>query len=411
MSKPNPFANKIIGYGTKPADQFTGNPSNWRTHPQKQRDAVRASLSELGWIGVVVENAQSGFLIDGHERVWQALQNGNADVPYIQVDLDPASERLALAVFDPITYMAETDAAMLDSLLKEISTGEEALQALLAEMAEDAGLYQDKPIGDAPAQIDRADELRQKWQVEPGQMWTLAEHRLICGDCTDAAVVARLMGGERAQLMVTDPPYGVEYDPGWRDGVVGEFGSAARQRNAVANDDRADWADVWRLFDSDVAYIWHADRHAKDVQMSLESANYEIRNQIIWAKQHFAISRGAYHWQHEPCWYAVKKGRTSLWSGDRTQSTLWEIASLNPAGRQEERMPHGTQKPIECMERPIRNHENVIVCDPFLGSGTTIISCENLGRKCRAVEISPAYVAVALQRWADHTGKTPVLTD
>ena len=133
------FQNRIIGYATKPADQFQANPLNYRKHPQRQRDAVNGSLRELGWIAAVVENVQTGNLIDGHERVWQALKN-NEDVPYLQVDLTEAEERLALAIFDPITNMAETDAAILDKLLQDVNTGEAALQALLATLATDAGI-------------------------------------------------------------------------------------------------------------------------------------------------------------------------------------------------------------------------------------------------------------------------------
>lgn len=129
----NVFENRIISYGTKAADQFEPNPSNWRTHPQRQRDAVQASLRELGWIGVVVENRRTGRLIDGHERVWQALPN-NEPVPFIEVDLSEEEEKLALTVFDPITYMAETDSALLDELLREVDTGEGALQELILQM-------------------------------------------------------------------------------------------------------------------------------------------------------------------------------------------------------------------------------------------------------------------------------------
>lgn len=139
MAEHNPFENRIIGYGTKPADQFQANALNYRKHPQRQRDAVQASLRELGWIGVVVENRTTGNLIDGHERVWQALAN-NEDVPYIEVELSEAQEKLALVVFDPITYMAETDAEVLDALLREVNSDEAALQELLAELAEDAGI-------------------------------------------------------------------------------------------------------------------------------------------------------------------------------------------------------------------------------------------------------------------------------
>ena len=138
------FRNRIIGYGTKPADQFQANALNYRKHPQKQRDAVQASLRELGWIGVVVENKRTGNLVDGHERVWQALQR-NEDVPYIEVDLSEAEERLAHAVFDPITGMAETDAAILDDLLQQINTGEAALQSRLTELAAEASIVPPAP--------------------------------------------------------------------------------------------------------------------------------------------------------------------------------------------------------------------------------------------------------------------------
>ena len=133
------FKNRIIGYATKPADQFTANPLNYRKHPQRQRDAVNASLRELGWISTVIENITTGNVVDGHERIWNALPN-NEDVPYLQVELSEAEERLALAIFDPITSMAETDAQILDDLLREVNTGEAALQAVLADLAADANV-------------------------------------------------------------------------------------------------------------------------------------------------------------------------------------------------------------------------------------------------------------------------------
>jgi len=129
------FQNRIIGYATKPADQFQANALNYRKHPQRQRDAVNGSLRELGWIAAVIENVRTGNLVDGHERVWQALRN-NEDVPYLQVDLSEEEERLALAIFDPITNMAETDAVILNELLQDVNTGEAALQELLATLAE-----------------------------------------------------------------------------------------------------------------------------------------------------------------------------------------------------------------------------------------------------------------------------------
>ena len=234
---------------------------------------------------------------------------------------------------------------------------------------------------------------------KPGDVWILGTHRLACGDCTDPAIVAQCSDGVRPHLMVTDPPYGVEYDPAWRN----DAGVNKQRRDAVANDDRADWSEAWVLFPGSVAYVWHAGKHASTVQQSLEHADFEIRSQIIWAKNRFALSRGRYHWQHEPCWYAVK-GETN-WAGDRSQSTLWsinvEILDTN----------HGTQKPVECMRRPILNNSSPghAVYEPFSGSGTTIIASEQTGRACHAIELSPAYVDLAVKRWQDYTGQKATL--
>ena len=158
--------------------------------------------------------------------------------------------------------------------------------------------------------------------------------------------------------MVTDPPYGVDYDPLWRE----EAGlGKQRQTGTVANDNRVDWAEAYNLFPGDVAYVWHAGVHAAEVARSLTTADFEIRSQIIWAKQHFAMSRGHYHWQHEPCWYAVRTGRSGNWAGSRKETTLWEIANLNPFGGDENEgdaaTGHSTQKPTELMRRPIRAAE------------------------------------------------------
>lgn len=223
-------------------------------------------------------------------------------------------------------------------------------------------------------------------------------HALLCGDSTDAAMVERLMGGEKPFLMVTDPPYGVEYDPEWRHEAAakGLIGFSAKRDGKVANDDRVDWTETWKLFAGDVVYCWHADRHASTVQANLEAAGFEVRSQIIWGKDSFSISRGHYHWQHEPCWYAVRKGGTATWTGDRSQSTLWKINKNDG----EDQGVHGTQKPIECMARPIRNHgaEGDIVYDPFGGSGTTLIAAHRLNRRAFLVELEPKYCEIILRR-------------
>jgi DNA modification methylase len=210
--------------------------------------------------------------------------------------------------------------------------------------------------------------------------------------------------------MATDPPYGVDYDPAWRERAgLGR----QRQTGTVVNDQQVDWSAAYQLFPGDVAYVWHAGVHAAAVAAGLETAGFRIRAQIIWAKQHFALSRGDYHWQHEPCWYAVRESKSSNWCGDRTQSTLWEVKNLNPFGgsKEEDATGHGTQKPVELMRRPILNHTQLldIVYDPFLGSGTTLVAAEMTGRVCFGLDIAPHYVDLAIRRWQKCTGQSATL--
>ena len=210
--------------------------------------------------------------------------------------------------------------------------------------------------------------------------------------------------------MATDPPYGVSYDPMWReDAGLGR----QRQTGKVSNDDQADWTAAYKLFPGDVAYVWHAGVHAGEVAAGLTSVGFEIRAQIIWSKQHFAMSRGHYHWGHEPCWYAVRKGGRANWCGDRTQSTIWQVQNLNPMGgdRNEKATGHGTQKPVELMRRPIVNHtkRGDAIYDPFLGSGTTMMAAELTERVCCGIDIDPRYVDVAVIRWQEFTGQEATL--
>lgn len=259
---------------------------------------------------------------------------------------------------------------------------------------------------DAEPQIDKAEELREKWGVVTGQLWQLGDHRLICGDCTDAAVVARVLDGAVPVLMVTDPPYGVEYDANWRNEADRANGKPYGDRavGKVENDDRADWHEAWALFPGDVAYVWHAMKTQHAVACSVLESGFEIRAEIVWAKNALVISQGHYHPQHESCFYAVRKGATGRWAGDRKQTTLWQIDKP-----QKSETGHSTQKPVECMARPMRNHDAQEVYDPFLGSGTSLIAAESIGRRAYCIEISPAYVAVALERFHSATNKMPCL--
>ncbi len=155
-----------------------------------------------------------------------------------------------------------------------------------------------------------------------------------------------------------------------------------------------------------MAYVWHASLFTREVLDSLEATGFKHRSMIIWAKDRFTLGRGDYHWQHEPAWYVVREGKKGHYDGGRSQSTVWNIPARDDSG-----VGHGTQKPVECMKRPIENNSQPgdAVYEPFSGSGTTIIAAEMTGRHCYAVELNPAYVDIAVKRWQDYTGKAAVL--
>jgi DNA modification methylase len=392
------WESKIVGHDRVAPDQLLAHPMNWRTHPQSQREALRAAIEELGYIRSVTVNKRTGNLVDGHERVWQALTSEQPFIDVEYVDLSPEDELKALATMDPISELATVDKGKLDELLRDVQTGSEALAGLLSDMAKQNGL-----LG-GTAEQDEVPEPPKDPVTKLGDLWLLGEHRLLCGDSTNAEDVGRVLDGRKPFLMVTDPPYGVEYDADWRD-EFNTWGKAATSSN-VTNDEIIDWTPAYKLAPARVTYVWHAGVFAAELVVNLRDAGYQIRTQVIWRKPTLIMGRGHYHWQHEPCWYAVRKGGSAKWCGDRKQSTMWDIQGMHAIGRKEEREEHPTQKPVECMARPIRNHggKDDDVYDPFLGSGTTIVAAEQLGRRCYGLEISPAYCDVIVERWEKLTG-------
>lgn len=334
-------------------------------------------LEQVGFVGAAIARQTpdgSLELIDGHLR---ADIDPEAKIPVLVVDLDDNETAMVLATFDPLSAMAGRDQNLLTELLTGLHSSDAALNSLLAELrgsAPDAAAESEVDQDQVPAVPKRA-------VCRAGEVWRLGRHRLLCGDSTDGDAVRRLMAGEIPFMMVTDPPYGVEYDAAWRNraGV-----SESKQVGKVENDHRASWSSSFALFPGAVAYVWHAGLYASVVQRSLEAAGFEIRSQIMWVKSRFAISRGHYHWRHEPCWYAVRKNASAEWKGGRKKATVWgdivdrgSEAGMFAARIDEEtvlafdaatttvwELPgdkacgggHSTQKPVECMARPMRNH-------------------------------------------------------
>ncbi len=309
---------------------------------------IAGSIREYGFTNPVLVDGEND-IIAGHGRVMAARKLGLAKVPVIEpAHLTESQKRAYILADNKLAEQAGWDKALLalelgdlqDMAVDIASLGFEGgeLEALLRSGETDP---REEDIPEAPAvPVSRL-----------GDLWLLGSHRLICGDATDAATVATVLNGVRSHLMMTDPPYGVEYDPAWRNQV----GAAKTKRvGKVLNDHGADWRDAWALFPGDVAYVWHGALHATTVAESLTAAGFAIRSQIIWAKERLVLSRGDYHWQHEPAWYAVREKATGHWSGDRKQTTLWSI----PSRDQDAATVHGTQKPVECMRRPMLNNSS-----------------------------------------------------
>jgi DNA modification methylase len=382
---------------------------NSRTHSPQQVDKIAASIREFGFLNPIIVDGNDG-IVAGHGRVLAAQKLGMATLPCIEASHLTEAQRRAYVIADNrLALDAGWDNDLLKVELADLQAADFDLSLTgfnpdeIANFLNDPteGLTNPDAVPDAP--------------LEPvsmeGDVWVLGKHRIACGSSTDAHTVEAVLAGVKPHLMVTDPPYGVEYDPKWRLEAGVNKAHQKRAGGVVLNDDRSDWREAWALFPGAVAYVWHGALHAANVAESLEAMGFTIRSQIIWAKQSLVMGRGHYHWQHEPCWYAAKG--TASWAGDRKQSTLWQIPNMHrtQGSVDDGKTNHSTQKPVECMKRPIENNSSPgqAVYEPFSGSGTTIIAGEMTGRCVYAIELNPAYVDVAVKRWQDFTGQVATL--
>jgi DNA modification methylase len=389
-----------------PLDRLVPSARNARTHSEAQVAEIAGSIRAFGFTNPILVG-EDGDVVAGHGRLAAARLLGLSEVPVIPLrGLTEVQRRQLVLADNRIALNAGWDLDMLKLELKDLSALGADLSSLGFTAHELAVAL--KPAGSAGlTDENEVPETTDAAVAVPGDIWCLGPHRLACGDSTDPEIVGKLLGDTEPRLMVTDPPYGVEYDPAWRQdrGL-----SNSARTGKIKNDECADWSAAWALFPGNIAYVWHAALRATIVADSLAKQGFSIRAQIIWAKARLVIGRGDYQWQHEPCWYAVRnKGN---WMGDRKQTTLWAI----PSGGQDEDTEHSTQKPVECMRRPILNNTSPgeAVYDPFLGSGTTLIAAtliaaHTTSRVCFAIEIDPRYVDVAIRRWQAFTGKNASL--
>ncbi|MBR1285370.1 site-specific DNA-methyltransferase [Bradyrhizobium sp. AUGA SZCCT0177] len=379
-----------------PLDRLIPSARNARTHSAGQVAEIAGSICAFGFSNPILVG-EGADIIAGHGRLAAARNLGLSEAPVVVVrGLSEAQRRQLVLADNKIALNAGWDAEMLSLELADLS----AIGADLSMLG-----FTTKELSAALSRVDTGltyeDKIPDVVEVavsRPGDIWQLGPHRVACGDSRDAGLVKSLLAGAVPQLMVTDPPYGVEYDPQWRHrrGV-----NNSARKGKIKNDEIADWTPTWDLYPGEIAYVWHGALRASIVAESLAKSRFAIRAQIIWAKERLVMSQGDYHWQHEPCWYAVRK--KGNWTGDRKQTTLWSI----PTGGQDAETKHATQKPVECMRRPMLNNSGPgqAVYEPFLGSGTTLIAAQSCGRVCFGIEIDPLFVDVAIRRWQAFTGE------
>ena len=397
------WRNAIVGYGDEDPATLTAHPQNWRQHPKRQADALSGVLGDVGWIAPVIVNRTTGHTIDGHLRIELARQRGEATVPVAYVELSPEQEAEALLTFDPIAALAETERANMDALLRDVETENSDVQALLASLAEDNGLYPAQvPAADPGAQIDRAEELREKWGIERGQLWRIGRHRLLCGDSTDAGDVARLMDGATVDMVWGDPPYGIALDAGASARRRGFYGGTAIDEDNAPWDSAllADWIAAWSAIAMPAGYLacWCPYQGIGTIERYALDAGLVWLNLFTWVKENPAPGFPEYlakSCEHSPIFRKPGSGRY-------VGADLVRDYAVSPVAPQSDRYGHPSPKRVDVLcpviDKLVRPGRSI--ADPFAGSGTTFVAAEQLGRVCYGMEIEPKYVAVTLERLA-----------
>jgi DNA modification methylase len=407
-------------------DRLIPQANNPRTHTREQVARLAASMKEFGWTNPVLVDGDDRILA-GHARILAGHELDLKEVPVIVLrHLSPAQCRALVIADNQLAIagsgwdeeklreeLAALQGAHYDTSL--LGFEDEELARLLAQQEAAGGLTDEDEIPEPPARPTSA----------PNDLWLLGDHRLICGDCTQPDVVARLLNGAEPILLVTDPPYGIELDSEWRDraGLNGcgpaepsymKRRTEGHTQTTISGDTRADWSEAYeRVPTIQVAYVWHASRFTREVLNGLERIGFLYPQQLIWNKGRVVLTRTLYWFQHEPCWFVRKKRAPWYGKPGSENSTIWDSPSPKfiMGGSDEEKFDHPTQKPVELMRKPIRNHTvpGEIVYDPFLGSGTTLIAAEQTGRICFGCELDPKYADVIIRRWQSFTGKQATL--
>ena len=379
---------------------------NARTHSDDQVAQIAASIAEFGFTNPILAGSD-GIIVAGHGRLAAAQKLGLAIVPVVVLDHLTPPQRRALVIadnriaenagWDDAMLRIELEALQLDGFDLDI-TGFDA--DALAELI--AG---DEPDTEGQTDEDTVPELGETPISRPGEVWIMGQHRLLCGDATVAEDYDRLMQGDTADMVFTDPPYNVNYANSAKDKMRGKD-------RAILNDNLGDG-----FYDFLLAALTPAVAHCRGgiyvamssseldvLQAAFRAAGGKWSTFIIWAKNTFTLGRADYQRQYEPILYGWPEGAQRHWCGDRDQGDVWAIK------KPQKNDLHPTMKPVELVERAIRNSSRPgnVVLDPFGGSGTTLIAAEKSGRVARLIELDPKYVDVIVRRWEDFTGQTAI---
>jgi DNA modification methylase len=387
----------------KPIDSLIPYAKNARVHDEAQIAQIAGSIKEFGFNNPVLIDKDNG-IIAGHGRVMAARKLGLTEVPTILLDHLNETQRKAYILADNrIAINSTWDNEMLSLELMDIKD-DVSLAMLGFSVDELDALLNPTQLTDGLTDEDAVPEVPIEPKTKLGDIYQLGNHRLMCGDSTSIDAVEKLMDGQLADQLVTDPPYNIAYEGG------------SKKREQIKNDEMAD--EEFRQFLKDVYiaadavmkagavfYIWHADTEGYNFRGAARDMGWRVRQTLIWNKDNSAFGRSDYHWKHEPCLYGWKEGSAHLWATDRKQTTV--ISCKRPSKSD----LHPTMKPVELMEYQILNNTkgSDIVLDLFGGSGSTMIAAEKVGRHSRLMELDPKYCDVIIKRWEDFTGKKAVL--
>jgi hypothetical protein len=398
-----PIRDRIIGLRRVRAGELIPNPENWRRHPEPQRQALRAVLEQIGYADALLarQSPEGLILIDGHLR---SSLDPDAEVPVLILDVSEDEARTLLAVLDPLAGMAVADERALAELLADAIIPE---GALLQELARLAGGVLREGVAD-PEEIPGRPRTS---RVKRGERWCLGPHRLACADARSGEALRALLGGERAEVLWTDPPYGVGYVGKTRESLRIEgdhlqgLAELLEASFAAADGVLAPGARLYVAHPSGPSLLSFARAFC--------AAGWDLRQDLVWVKDSMVLGHADYHFRHEGVFYGYKPGESRHgrghrgWWGGNDQTTVFEVP--RPRASRE----HPTAKPVELIDAQLRNSSlpGAIVLDPFAGSGSTLIACEQLGRRCAAVEIDPSYCEVILRRWEAFAGQAAVRDD